>query len=291
MKTNPGPLSEFYGGFTGTCGECALEVGKAAVLGIHDTSADMIAITHEMQAHGEADARGASTVKGLADEARRQGLKVLIEWDYAEPFPHDWHTTLLQNAGIHPIILELANGQALHDAETGSADEVGLHYHYVVVLNKQADGYVANDGDNSQVTSGKYEVYNYGTLLNAKVCGLIMLDGTPISTEGLGPGFAQYVTAHHITAKDISSGEQHEGGWSWAAFDNGLVLFWSEATGVRDNMAGEVAVRLIQKPPQIVKEPVVPPSVHEALTTLSQLLSPFAAAATEVAQAVKDLSA
>src|SRR5262249_46734813 len=106
----------------------------------------------------------------------------------------------------------------------------------------------------------------------------------PVSTEGLGPGFAAYVTSHKITAKDISGGEQHEGGWSWAAFDNGLVLFWSEATGVRDNMAGEVAVRLSQKPAQIVEKPVVPPSVHAALTTLSQLLTPFASAASEVAQ-------
>src|SRR5262249_22461921 len=106
-----------------------------------------------------------------------------------------------------------------------------------------------------------------------------------------GPGFAQYVIDHRITAKDISDGEQHEGGWSWAAFDNGLVLFWSEATGMRDNMAGEVAVRLCQKPPQIIKEPVVPPSVHEALTTCSQFLAPFLNAANEINQSVKDLAA
>src|SRR5262245_42414238 len=121
MHTNPGPLSDVYGGFTGTCGECALEVAKAAVLGIHDAPVDLMAIIHEMQNHQEADARGASTMKGLADEARRQGLKVLIEWDYAEPFPDDWDTALLNNPGRYPIILELANGQALHDAEAGWA--------------------------------------------------------------------------------------------------------------------------------------------------------------------------
>lgn len=172
--TDAGHITEFYAGYTGTCGECALEVGDAACNHRKADLNDMVAITHEMQAHGGASANGASTLYSLAREAERRGLPILTEWDYAEPFPHDWHTLLLQNNGKNPVILQLANGQALRDVETGAADEAGLHYHFIVVLGGQADGYVTNDGDNPQVSS-RFQVYSYGVLENAVICGLLML--------------------------------------------------------------------------------------------------------------------
>lgn len=172
--TDAGHITEFYAGFHGTCGECALEVADAACNHRKADLNDMVAITHEMQAHGGAGANGASTLYSLAREAERRGLPILTEWDYAEPFPHDWHTLLLQNNGKNPIILQLANGQALTDVETGAADEVGLKYHFIVILGGQPDGYVANDGDNPQV-SARFQVYSYGVLANAVICGLLML--------------------------------------------------------------------------------------------------------------------
>lgn len=172
--TDAGHITEFYAGYNGTCGECALEVADAACNHRKADLNDMVAIVHEMQAHGGASSNGASTLYSLAREAERRGLPILTEWDYAKPFPHDWHSVLLANQGKNPIILQLANGQALRDAETGAADEVGLKYHFIVILGGQADGYIANDGDNPQVSS-RFQVYSYGDLDAAVICGLLML--------------------------------------------------------------------------------------------------------------------
>jgi hypothetical protein len=182
--TDAGHITEFYAGYNGTCGECALEVAYAACQHKPASLPDMVAITHEMQAHGGASANGASTLYSLAQEAQRRNLPILTEWDYAEPFPHDWHSVLLKDGGINPIILQLANGQALRDVETGAADEVGLHYHFIVILGKQADGYIVNDGDNWQVTS-RFQAYPYITLNNAVVCGLLML--APLASPSAMP--------------------------------------------------------------------------------------------------------
>ena len=33
---------------------------------------------------------------------KKRGAQISLEWDYAEPFPHDWHSVLLANAGLKP---------------------------------------------------------------------------------------------------------------------------------------------------------------------------------------------
>jgi hypothetical protein len=252
MKTtDPGHISEFYEGYNGTCGECALEVAKAAARGDHSSQADMIAITHDMSHRGLLlAANGETTLKNLATEARNLGLKTLLEWDYAEPFPHDWHSVLLQNAGVHPIILQVAQAHNLHDQETGAVDGSNVHYHFIVVLDKKTDGYVVNDGDNPQVSS-RYQVYSYPDLSNAVICGLLMLD---LETPLPPPPPADDETQE---AKDL------------AALKAQLA-------------AAQAQVQALQAEVAHIRS-----SVSPALQACAQLLAPFAAAYAEVVQAQK----
>src|SRR5271165_1864450 len=152
-----GPITEFITVdgifYNGTCGQCALEVAKAAIKGLHSSQLDMIALTHDMQNHGEAGTTGASTMGGLQDEANRQGLTVLHCTTYQQPLSENWHQELLDNPAINPIILEFADAGVLTDDVTGAHDERGVQYHYIVILNKVAAGYIANDGDNSEAAT------------------------------------------------------------------------------------------------------------------------------------------
>jgi hypothetical protein len=309
-NTDPGHLTEFYAGFNGTCGECALEDAMAAASDTKASEDDMVAVTHEMQHHGQADPNGASTLWGLAREAERRGFEVLIEWDYANPLPHDWHTVLIQNAGVHPIVLQHANGQALHDAETGAADEVGLQQHFTAIINKQADGYVDNDGDNYQVLK-RYQVYNIGTLFNSQVAGLLMIaKKAPVSqppTEHVPAGWkddGKTLTAPngHVVVNGFRALILGDAGYDPAdqpleserptgtnsaeqiarfhkyIWDGTHCFFWS---------LGEQLLALLKAP---APGPApIPASVHAALMTATQLLAPFVACSAEVAQATKDV--
>lgn len=173
---SPGLNSEFQGGYHGDCGETALAEAMAAANGTYEaTTADINIIVKQMQQKGAADAQGVTNLNALADYAKSQGFAVSTFWGYAEPFPHDWHQALLDNAGLKPIVLQLANAQALYDIETGSADERGVQYHFICVLAKQTDGYKVADGDNPEAKT-RYPIYSYQTLINAKPCGLFMLE-------------------------------------------------------------------------------------------------------------------
>ncbi len=177
-------LSEFYTAasgrwMNGTCGETALAVALGCVQGRPAALGDLERITADMQARGLASANGASTLAGLAQEARLQGARVLVEDDYANPFTADWHALILSYAGIAPMVLQLSNGQALKDAVTGASDEAGLQQHFVAILGKQAEGYVCNDGD-QLANAVTFRVYSYADLAAATPDGLLILaDTTP----------------------------------------------------------------------------------------------------------------
>jgi len=227
--TDAGALSEFHG-YNGDCGQCALEVAMAAAHHRLSSAAEMNALVQDMQAHNEASSNGASTVSGLADTARRHGETVLTEWDYAEPMPNDWHSLLLQYAGVNPIIFEVGAAHNLVDAVTGSADEPGVNYHYIVVLDKQVAGYVANDGDNPAAGHGQFNTYSYGTLQNASICGVLMIqaqqgapvavpstwhdDGTTITAPNgkkVTLGFAQFIRDNAWADNDLPMEDEVDG--------------------------------------------------------------------------------
>lgn len=322
MNTNPGHLTEFLNGFTGTCGECALEVCFAAASGQQVSGADMVAITHEMQAHGQAGANGASTLFGLAREAERRGYKINTEWDYAEPFPHDWVSLIRQHAGVKPIVLQVAAGGTLHDVETGAHDETGVQYHFIAIINKQTDGYVANDGDNPQVTM-RYQVYDLQTLVNAKICGVLVLEpnaagevaliptgwkddgvtltapnGVPVvkgfrdefmKDAGLFSVLGEPLGAEYGAAS-IEPGNPAIGAGTRQDFQMGS-LGWTQAKGVYRVWIGQDFRALAAEVAQLKQPggPSIPPELQGILAEAANALAPFAHLASDVASLQKKL--
>lgn len=222
-----GHISEFSGGYTGTCGETALSVALCASAGTVVSEQYMVDLTHEMVNHGWASANGASAIGGLTLEAQLRGFTVK-NYGYSEPFNVDWHATLLALAGVKPIVLEIANGQALKDIETGSGENaVNLHYHYICIVGKQDDGYIVADGDNFQALQ-RFQIYSYATLQAAQPCAMLVVEmrrgsaggGTtvgipygwtddgktlrvPNATSVVHLGFRDWVLAHSWDAADV----------------------------------------------------------------------------------------
>ncbi|MGZ6281693.1 MAG: hypothetical protein ACXWQ5_00100 [Ktedonobacterales bacterium] len=252
-----GRISEFFAGFTGTCGETALSVALCAAAGTVVTEQYMVDLTHEMINHSWASANGASAIGGLANEARLRGFSI-TNYGYSEPFNVDWHAMLIQWAGVKPIVLEFANGQALHDVETGSGENaVNLHYHYICIVGKQDDGYICADGDNFQVLS-RFQIYSYGVLQAAQPCAMIIVEmnrsasggGThvglpagwtddgkalhaPSVTTTVKMGFRDWVLAHPWDAADVPlTGEYGDGHGGTLQDFRWTRLGWTSAKGV-----------------------------------------------------------
>ncbi len=178
---NPGDLSEFFGGYNGDCGETALAAAIAARQNRRMTFSDIAYITQWLIAHGDASSNGATTVVALAAFCDAHNVARSFTKTYNGDYwqQSEWHPLLLSNAGIKPILLEVANGQALQDVETGASDEAGVRYHYITVIGKQLDGYICTDGDNANVPVGgaatRYQIYSIGKLAAALPCGAIIL--------------------------------------------------------------------------------------------------------------------
>jgi aryl carrier-like protein len=164
--------------FRGTCGQTALAVCIAAARG---TPSDfegvgelMIHLTRAMIARGLAAPNGASRLAALAEQARTEGCAVALELTYQEPLLADWRMLLREYAGAQPIVLQVACGEALRDAETGAHDDVGLRYHAIAIVGQRADAYIAADSDNPDIMR-RLQVYTEATLAEAMPCGLLML--------------------------------------------------------------------------------------------------------------------
>ncbi len=171
-----GHITEFAGGFNGTCTQAALAVCLAAAKGEVVSTDFMLTIVKDMLAKKLCAANGAATVGAVALEARELGYQTSIEWDYTSAgFDHDWVSVLRDYAGIKPILLQVSNGLALKDFETGVGDESGLHYHAIAIVGKQDDGYICADGDNPQVTE-RFQIYNLTVLAAAQPCGLLLVE-------------------------------------------------------------------------------------------------------------------
>lgn len=175
-----GHIAEFYRDpltgqeWNGTCTQTALEVCVASLDGRAPWQNHMCLIARDMVANKMCAPNGASTLTAIAKEARALGYKTPVEWGFQQPLSEDWHDLLLANAGIHPILMQVANGLALVDAETESKDESGLHYHAIAIGGKQQHGYICADGDNPQVGT-RNQIYTWDTLKLAVPCGLLMV--------------------------------------------------------------------------------------------------------------------
>lgn len=183
-------IKEFYGGFTGTCTQTSAAMCLASAEGTPDTHDGvvnlMLSMTHDMIAANTAAANGAATVANMAAELRKRGGSVATEWDYAsDRLPQDWISLLRANAGIRPILLQLANAQAITDAY-GHAQDGGVHYHAIAVLGIANEGYVVADPNNPNVEN-TLDTYPLWALNNASPCGLIMLNVKAQATPSPAP--------------------------------------------------------------------------------------------------------
>lgn len=84
------------------------------------------------------------------------------------------HTLLLAEAGIRPIVLEIARAGQLNSYNGGS-DEAGVQYHFICVVGIDANGYWCNDGDNSAITD-HLVLYPWSELQQAVPCGVLVLN-------------------------------------------------------------------------------------------------------------------
>ncbi len=179
MCQNAQHISEFAGGYNGTCTQTSAAVCLAAAQNTPTTADDvtalMLSMTKQMIADGTASANGAATLANMAAELRKRGAIIATEWDYqGDRLPQDWHTLIKNNAGVRPILLQLANAQAIHDV-SGAAEDQNVHYHAIAVVGIADNGYVVSDPNNPTVAS-TFDIYNYQALYDASPCGLIMLD-------------------------------------------------------------------------------------------------------------------
>jgi hypothetical protein len=185
----PGPCgwaSEFYLNWRGTCGQTSLAVclraAKGWSAGPHDIQVYMDVLTRDMINRRLAASNGAATLAALAAEARIQCGDSIVyhEQDYLEPLPYAvWHDGTFgvdRWAGYKPIVLQVANGQALVDSVSGKADEVGLRYHALAIVGADSDrGYIVADPD-SPLANTRFQYYTRATLANARPCGMLILN-------------------------------------------------------------------------------------------------------------------
>lgn len=288
--------------WTDTCGEYGLTFAEASSQHHAATINEMLDLTHDMLNHGEH--KGGTTLWGLAREAERRGLPIHTEWDYSQPFSHDWHQFLLNNAGKIPIVLFLDNANELVDAETGIGYSwrtpwvktgPGLQGHFICVLDIKADGYVCADGANPQ-GANRYAVYSYSVLAKSAVCGLLALDMKGVSsvygtTNADGSrSFAAGKLGAGMAALYVSSGEQgdlsipetyYSEFESFARFTSGHVFRYDsrthqstvDTTGLTVDGLYSAWRALKDAPaPTPTSVPVVPADLSSALHTLSSYL-------------------
>lgn len=134
--------------------------------------------------HGLCAANGAANQWDMLRLAAIIGLPVRDVLYYAPSQPTDLWVNFLREHVAHgdrpyPVLAQVAYGQALKDAETGTEDEAGLRYHAICIYGTQVDandskqgGYICCDGDNPSI--GNHPViYNLATLAAAQPISLI----------------------------------------------------------------------------------------------------------------------
>lgn len=190
-RLNHGLLEFIPGDYVhnGMCTQDSLELCVAAIQNRAPSPQNMLHYTLDMAQRGWCAANGASTLANIAHYAQYVlNQRILLQWNYQEPLQGDWHGIINANAGKFPILMQVANGNALYDVETHQRNEAGargtLKYHAVAIVGKQANGYLVADPDHLQ-TSQRLQVYAYdmrdasgqpvNCLRAATPCGLLML--------------------------------------------------------------------------------------------------------------------
>ena len=136
-------------------------------------------IYKECRKYNQCGASGSANQWDMLQEAARLDLFVADVLPFADPMPDalwiDFLHKYIAQADIPlPVLMQVSNGRALKDAESGSADEPSLQYHAFTLFGTKTDpsdvskgGYVGTDGDNRASAQGCI-IYNRATLMAAK---------------------------------------------------------------------------------------------------------------------------
>jgi hypothetical protein len=145
------------------------------------------------RAYQQARQHGLCAVNGAANQwdmlrlAGIIGLPVKEVLTYAPVQPTDLWVQFLRRHVAHadrpaPVLVQVAYGQALKDAESGAEDENGLRCHAIAIYGVQTDpndpkagGYICCDGDSPAI--GQHPViYSLATLAAAQPISMIAFD-------------------------------------------------------------------------------------------------------------------
>lgn len=259
------PGGEFASGYNGSCG-AYMTLGMLHVYnpaGFAMTGAVLANVVREAHSRFGAGANGTeamgSAVKQLAAH------NVAVTWvackldarGNALPLAIDWKNAIQQWAGIYPIGLELGNAQALR------GDQVGLHFHFVLLVGLTATGNVLLvDGDTKTGTmlyehtvaelAAAYPVaYVRGTTMPK---GAAMATGVPTGWHDDGTtltapnsvavtqGFRDYVLAHSWNATDTPFKPEYASGAGTRQDFRYSSLAWTQATNVTEIPIGDELV-------------------------------------------------
>lgn len=187
-------ISQFYGGHHGTCTQAAAAVCLAAALDTPTTQDTtvilMLKLVNDMATKGTFTDTGGSTVYNMAREIEANGAKILIEHDYNASSPilnlGDLQSVVLANAGIHPILLQIAAAHNLYDVNRVAEDQ-RVNYHAIALLGLDDDGDIIVSDSNNPTVTRDFDTYPWQAIENAAPCGMIMLDG-PYIPSPVAPG-------------------------------------------------------------------------------------------------------
>lgn len=152
-----------------------------------NVQAVMLRIYQEARRNNLCQPNGAATQADMLRMAYLIDLPVRDVLYYAEPQPLEVWVDFLRRYVAHasrpyPVLMQVANGQALKDVQTGAADESDLRYHALCVYgtktspdDNQSGGYVCCDGD-SPVINDHPVIYNLATLATARPVSMIAFD-------------------------------------------------------------------------------------------------------------------
>lgn len=189
LVPNAQHISEFYGGFNGTCTQTSAAVVMASALGTPTDRAGtinlMLLLTHDMIDKHMAGPNGAATVGNMAAELRSKGVEVDTEWDYQEPLAENWEQFLNDTAGIKPILLQIATAYNAVDIN-GIHYNNGVHYHAIAIVGKEVSGYIVAD-PNVPTIEENYVIYTVDTLRAMTPCGLIAANVVRAAPEPAAP--------------------------------------------------------------------------------------------------------
>lgn len=171
------PISEFSTGLNGDCIETAMAVCLANVRNELLTPQTILYIYNSLKAKRMLDDNnGAMSINNCGAWFSQEGIEVIHQTNFHEPFNGDWLSLLSAHAGINPIVLNVANAQALTDIETGVSDEWGVQYHGLAVVGIDGDVFICVDGDHPQA-SYRMQHYHKDNITETEPCGMTIIRG------------------------------------------------------------------------------------------------------------------